>query len=72
VRGLAGRASASIRARGVTPQPCPQGPCHVPQQLLSLLPHLATIVVLTIVSAGPWKGWLNALACLGKPFHPTV
>jgi simple sugar transport system permease protein len=37
-----------------------------------MLPYLATIVVLTVISAGPWKGWLNAPACLGKPFHPTV
>jgi general nucleoside transport system permease protein len=45
---------------------------HLPAQLLSMLPYLATIVVLTIISAGPWKGRLNAPACLGKPFHPTV
>ena len=44
----------------------------VPSQLLSMLPYLATIVVLTVISAGPWKGWLNAPACLAKPFHPTV
>jgi simple sugar transport system permease protein len=37
-----------------------------------MLPYLATIVVLTVISAGPWKGWLNAPACLGKPFYPTV
>ena len=36
-------------------------------------PHLvATILVLTVISAGPWKGWLKAPACLGKPFHPAV
>ncbi len=45
---------------------------HLPAQLLSMLPYLATILVLTIISAGPWKGWLNAPACLGKPFDPTV
>jgi simple sugar transport system permease protein len=45
---------------------------HLPAQLLSMLPYLATIVVLTVISAGSWKGWLNAPACLGKPFHPTV
>ena len=45
---------------------------HLPAQLLSMLPYLATIVVLTIISAGPWKGRLNAPACLGRPFHPTV
>ena len=45
---------------------------HVPAQLLSMLPYLATIAVLTIISAGPWKGRLNAPACLGEPFHPTL
>jgi len=44
----------------------------VPAQLLSMLPYLATILVLTVISAGPWKGWLNAPACLGKPFHATA
>jgi general nucleoside transport system permease protein len=44
----------------------------LPAQLLSMLPYIATILVLTLISAGPWKGWLNAPACLGKPFHPTV
>jgi ABC-type uncharacterized transport system permease subunit len=48
------------------------GVFEVPAQLLSMLPYLATILVLVIISAGPWKGWLNAPACLGKPFHPTV
>ena len=43
-----------------------------PAQLLSMLPYVATILVLTAISAGPWRGWLNAPACLGKPFHPTV
>jgi simple sugar transport system permease protein len=44
----------------------------LPAQFLSMLPYLATIAVLTIISAGPWKGWLNAPACLGRPFHPTL
>ncbi len=48
------------------------GTFDAPAQLLSMLPYIATILVLTIISAGPWKGWLNAPACLGKPFHPTV
>jgi ABC-type uncharacterized transport system permease subunit len=43
-----------------------------PAQFLSMLPYLATMVVLSVVSAGPSKGWLNAPACLGEPFHPTV
>jgi ABC-type uncharacterized transport system permease subunit len=45
---------------------------NVPAQLLSMLPYLATIVVLTVISAGPWRGRLNPPACLGKPFHPAA
>jgi simple sugar transport system permease protein len=48
------------------------GAFHVPPQVFGMLPYLATILVLVLISAGPWKGWLNAPACLGKPFHPTV
>jgi len=48
------------------------GTVDAPAQLLSMLPYLATILVLTLISAGPWKGWLNAPACLGRPFHPTA
>ncbi len=48
------------------------GTFAVPSQVLSMLPYVATILVLTVISAGPWKGWLKAPACLGKPFHPTV
>ncbi|MDX6751534.1 ABC transporter permease [Geminicoccaceae bacterium 1502E] len=44
---------------------------HVPAQLLSMLPYLATILVLVVIAAGPWRGRLNAPACLGKPFRPT-
>lgn len=43
----------------------------VPSQVLSMLPYLATIVVLVVISVGPWKGRLQAPACLGQPFHPT-
>jgi simple sugar transport system permease protein len=42
----------------------------VPSQLLSMLPYLATILVLTVVTAGPWRGRLAAPACLGQPFLP--
>jgi len=44
----------------------------VPSQVMSMLPYLATILVLTIIAAGPWKGRLNAPACLGKPFRPST
>ncbi len=43
----------------------------IPSQVMSMLPYLATILVLTIISAGPWRARLNAPACLGKPFRPT-
>lgn len=45
---------------------------NVPSQLLSMLPYLATIVVLTIISRDAVKLRLNAPACLGIPFHPSV
>ncbi|WP_422365329.1 ABC transporter permease [Pelagibius sp.] len=44
---------------------------EIPAQVLSMLPYLATILVLTIIAAGPWKGRLDAPACLGKPFRPS-
>lgn len=43
----------------------------VPSQIMSMLPYIATILVLTIISAGPWRARLNAPACLGKPFRPA-
>ena len=45
---------------------------EIPAQVLSMLPYLATILVLTIIAAGPWKGRLDAPACLGKPFRPST
>lgn len=44
---------------------------HLPSQLISALPYLATIVVLVIISRDSTKIRLNAPACLGKPFHAT-
>ena len=38
-------------------------------QLLSMLPYLATIFVLVIISRDAMKVKLTAPACLGKPFH---
>lgn len=43
----------------------------VPSQVMSMLPYIATILVLTIISAGPWRARLTAPACLGKPFRPA-
>jgi simple sugar transport system permease protein len=45
---------------------------NVPSQVMSMLPYIATIVVLVIISAGPWRGRLNAPACLGMPFRPAT
>ncbi len=44
----------------------------VPSQLLSMLPYLATIVVLTLISRDAAAIRLNAPASLGKPFHPDT
>jgi ABC-type uncharacterized transport system permease subunit len=44
----------------------------VPSQILSMLPYLATIVVLTIISRDAAAIRLNAPASLGKPFHPDT
>jgi simple sugar transport system permease protein len=41
----------------------------VPSQFLSMLPYLATIVVLAIISRDATTIRLNAPASLGKPFH---
>jgi len=41
----------------------------IPSQFLSMLPYLATIVVLVVISRDRAKIRLNAPACLGKPFH---
>ncbi|MEH3086849.1 MAG: ABC transporter permease [Xylophilus ampelinus] len=42
----------------------------VPSQLLSMLPYLATIVVLALISRNPAWIRINMPASLGKPFHP--
>jgi simple sugar transport system permease protein len=42
----------------------------VPSQLLAMLPYLATIVVLAIISRDATTIRLNAPAALGKPYNP--
>ena len=42
----------------------------IPSQLLSMLPYLATIVVLALISRDASAIRLNAPAALGKPYHP--
>jgi len=44
----------------------------IPSQFLSMLPYLATIVVLVIISRNLNTIRLNAPVSLGKPFHPEV
>jgi simple sugar transport system permease protein len=39
-------------------------------QLLAMLPYVATIVVLAIISRNPTWIRINMPASLGKPFHP--
>ncbi len=48
------------------------GAIGIPAQVFSMLPYLATILVLTIISARTLGRRLNAPACLGKPFRPTT
>ena len=42
-----------------------------PSQLMTMLPYLATIAVLALISRNP--AWIraNMPASLGKPFHPA-
>jgi general nucleoside transport system permease protein len=44
----------------------------VDAQLLSMLPYLATILVLVIISRDKMKVKLTAPACLAKPFHAAT
>ncbi|MEX8191656.1 ABC transporter permease [Comamonas guangdongensis] len=43
---------------------------QVPSQMLSMLPYLATIVVLVLISRNPTWIRVNMPASLGKPFYP--
>ena len=42
---------------------------QVPSQFLTMLPYLATVVVLVLISRDSTRIRLNAPACLGRPFH---
>jgi len=44
----------------------------VPAQVMSMLPYLATVIVLVLISRDQNKIKLNAPACIGQPFHPTA
>jgi simple sugar transport system permease protein len=43
----------------------------VPTQLLTMLPYLATIVVLVLISRNPLWIRVNMPTSIGKPFHPN-
>lgn len=43
----------------------------IPSQVMSMLPYLATIIVLVIISSDQSKIKLNSPASLGKAFHPS-
>lgn len=43
---------------------------ELPSQVLSMLPYLATILVLALISRNPQWIRINMPASLGKPFHP--
>jgi len=45
---------------------------ELPSQLLAMLPYLATILVLAIISRDAALIRMNAPASLGKPFHPDA
>lgn len=44
---------------------------EIPSQLMSMLPYLATIVVLVLISRDHGKIRKNAPACIGQAFHPS-
>jgi len=44
---------------------------NVPSQLMSMLPYIATIVVLVLISSDKGRIRRNAPASIGKAFHPT-
>lgn len=41
-------------------------------QLLSMVPYLATIIVLVVISRESTRNKVSAPACLGKPFHAAL
>jgi len=43
---------------------------EIPSQFLSMLPYLATIVVLVLISRNPLWIRVNMPQSIGKPFYP--
>lgn len=44
---------------------------EIPSQFMSMLPYIATVVVLVLISRDKTKIRLNAPNCIGQIFHPT-
>jgi general nucleoside transport system permease protein len=44
----------------------------IPTQFLTMLPYLATVLVLALISSSSARRRLAAPACLGKPFRPVA
>ena len=72
LRDLAAGAAAarrlSLRRHHHSAAACPGPGLHIPSQFLSMLPYLATILVLVLISRDRTRIRLNAPACLGRPF----
>ncbi len=45
---------------------------HVSAQFLSMLPYIATVLVLVLISRDETRARLNAPACLGRNFHASA
>ena len=45
---------------------------EIPSQVWSMLPYLATILVMVLISRDSSRVRQNAPACLGKIFHPAA
>lgn len=43
---------------------------NVPSQVLTMMPYLATIVVLVLISRNPTWIRINMPSSIGKPFYP--
>lgn len=43
----------------------------IPAQFMSMLPYLATVIVLVLISSDSSRARLNAPACLGRGFHAS-
>jgi simple sugar transport system permease protein len=44
---------------------------NIASQFMTMLPYIATIVVLVLISRDKGRIRMNAPQCIGKPFHPS-